>query len=107
MMHNPNDTHETRATGGHDDCEGRNLSPEVPSPKAFGSVVPDAHLPKCVFSKTNPSIWLVDYHLACEAGVANDDLFIIQCLLIYLAASERYSPTTFRARTCVLETLWI
>jgi hypothetical protein len=27
--------------------------------------------------KTNPSIWLEDYHLACRADMANDDLFII------------------------------
>jgi hypothetical protein len=39
--------------------------------------------------KTNPNIWLEDYHLACRAGGVYDDLFIIQFLLIYLADSAR------------------
>jgi hypothetical protein len=39
--------------------------------------------------KTNPSIWLEDYHLACRASVANNDLFIIQFLPIYLASMSR------------------
>jgi hypothetical protein len=34
--------------------------------------------------KTNPNIWLEDYCLACRAGGADDDLFIIQFLPIYL-----------------------
>jgi hypothetical protein len=39
--------------------------------------------------KTNPSVWLEDYHLACRVGGANDDHFIIQFLPIYLAYSAR------------------
>jgi hypothetical protein len=39
--------------------------------------------------KTNPSVWLVDYHLACKAGGVDDDLFIIQFLPIYLADSAQ------------------
>jgi hypothetical protein len=39
--------------------------------------------------KTNPSVWLEDCHLACRAGGANNDLFIIQFLPIYLAESAR------------------
>jgi hypothetical protein len=39
--------------------------------------------------KINPSVWLEDYRLACIAGGANDDLFIIQFLPIYLAESTR------------------
>jgi hypothetical protein len=39
--------------------------------------------------KTNPSVWLVDYHLACKAGGVEDDLFIIQFLPIYLADSAQ------------------
>jgi hypothetical protein len=39
--------------------------------------------------RTNPSVWLEDYHLACRAGGANGDLFIIQFLPIYLAESTR------------------
>jgi hypothetical protein len=46
----------------------------------------DACFPKCLQAlhnvvkydgKTNPSIWLEDYHLVCRAGGADDDLFII------------------------------
>jgi hypothetical protein len=32
--------------------------------------------------KTNPSIWLEDYCLACRVGGKDDDLFIIQFLPI-------------------------
>jgi hypothetical protein len=39
--------------------------------------------------KTNPSVWLEDFCLACRVGGANDDLFIIQFLSIYLADSAR------------------
>jgi hypothetical protein len=39
--------------------------------------------------KTNPSVWLEDYCLACRAGGANDDLFIIQFLPMYLANMAR------------------
>jgi hypothetical protein len=39
--------------------------------------------------KTNPSVWLEDYRLACRAGGVDDDLFIIQFLPIYLADSTR------------------
>jgi hypothetical protein len=39
--------------------------------------------------KTNPSIWLEDYCLACKAGGADNDLFIIQLLTIYLADTSR------------------
>jgi hypothetical protein len=39
--------------------------------------------------KTNPSIWLEDYRLACKVGRADDDLFIIQFLPIPLANMAR------------------
>jgi hypothetical protein len=39
--------------------------------------------------KTNPSVWLEDYRLACRAGGANDNLINIQFLPIYLADSVR------------------
>jgi hypothetical protein len=39
--------------------------------------------------KTNPSVWLEDYHLAHQVGNGNDDLFVIQFLPIYLADSAR------------------
>jgi hypothetical protein len=37
------------------------------------------------------SIWLEDYSLACTVGGVDDDLFIIQFLLIYLADADRAS----------------
>jgi hypothetical protein len=39
--------------------------------------------------KTNPSVWLEDYHLACRVGRVDDDLFIIQFISIYLADIAR------------------
>jgi hypothetical protein len=39
--------------------------------------------------KTNPSIWLEDYHLTCRASGADDDLFIIHFFTIYLADTAR------------------
>jgi hypothetical protein len=39
--------------------------------------------------KTNPSVWLEDYRLAYKVGGADDELFIIQFLPIYLADSAR------------------
>jgi hypothetical protein len=38
---------------------------------------------------TKPSIWLEDYRLACHAGGATDDLFIIKKLPLYLSDSAR------------------
>jgi hypothetical protein len=72
--------------GGCNDQEGS-------GPKAFGSNMHDACFLKRFRvsnnivkydGKTNPNIWLEDYCLACRAGGADDDLFIIQFLPIYL-----------------------
>jgi hypothetical protein len=38
---------------------------------------------------TNPSVWLEDYRLACHAGGAIDDLFVIKNLPLYLGDSVR------------------
>jgi hypothetical protein len=38
---------------------------------------------------TNPSVWLEDYRLACYAGGATDNLFIIKNLPLYLSDSAR------------------
>jgi hypothetical protein len=78
-VHNP-------CHGGHDDREWHSLSYEGLGPKVFRSNVRDTHFPKCFRTsnnvvrydgKTNPSVWLEDYHLTCRAGGADDDLFII------------------------------
>jgi hypothetical protein len=39
--------------------------------------------------KIKLSVWLENYHLACRVGGADDDLFIIQFLPIYLADTVR------------------
>jgi hypothetical protein len=58
--------------GGWDDREGHNLSPEGPSPKAFGSVLRNAHFARHFQAlgnvikydgKTNSSVWLEDCRL--------------------------------------------
>ena len=38
---------------------------------------------------TNPDVWLEDYRLACRAGGASDDRFIIQYLPICLGENVR------------------
>jgi hypothetical protein len=84
--------------GERNDQERRNLNSEGPGPKAYGSTVRDVCFLKCFWvpnnivkydDKTNPNIWLEDYHLACRASRADDDLFIIQFLPIYLANTAR------------------
>ena len=39
--------------------------------------------------KTNPSVWLEDYQLACHIGGARDDMFIIKNLPLHLTDSTR------------------
>jgi hypothetical protein len=76
-----------------DDWEGRSLSPKGVGPKAFGSNVCGARLPKHFWAssnilkydgKTKPSVWLEDYYLAGKVSGVDDGLFIIQFLPIYL-----------------------
>jgi hypothetical protein len=52
----------------------------------FGSAVHDVHFLKHFWEpsnfvkhdgKTNPSVWLEDYRLACKVGRVDDDLFFI------------------------------
>jgi hypothetical protein len=38
---------------------------------------------------TNPNVWLEDYRLACHAGGATDDLFVIKNLPLYLGDYAR------------------
>jgi hypothetical protein len=83
---------------GSNDQERCSPSLEGLGPKEFGSNVCDACFPRCFCDpnniieydgKTNPSIWLEDYCLVCRAGGADDDLFIIQFLPIYMAKTSR------------------
>jgi hypothetical protein len=82
--------------GGRDNREGHSLSPEGSGPKAFRGAVRNPRFPRCFWvpsniakydGKINPSVWLEDYLHVCRVGGANDDLFIIQFLHIYLAES--------------------
>ncbi len=85
--------------GGRFDREHeRSLTPEPAGPKAFGRRVLNAPFPARFRAptnigkyagETNPSVWLEDYRLACRAGGATDDNFVIQYLPIYLADSAR------------------
>jgi hypothetical protein len=84
--------------GGRSDREQRSLSPNEPGPKAFESNVCDTCFPRCFRApnnivkydgKTNPSVWLEDYRLTCRVGGADNDLFIIHFLPIYLADTSK------------------
>jgi hypothetical protein len=64
----------------------------------FGSNGRDTCFPKCFWvpnnvikydGKTNPNVWLEDYRPACRMGGADNDLFIIQFLPVYLANTTR------------------
>jgi hypothetical protein len=39
--------------------------------------------------ESNPDLWLEDYRLACQAGGADDDYFIIRNLPLFLTDSAR------------------
>ena len=62
------------------------MSPEPPGPRVFsvhirGANVPQWYCPPANIAKytgeTNPGLWLDDYCLACRAGGAEEDDFII------------------------------
>jgi hypothetical protein len=78
-----------------DDCEC-SWSPNQHGPRAFGWSIHDAKFPSCFRDltnmprydgDTNPSVWFEDYQLACHAGGATDDLFVIKNLPLYLGYS--------------------
>jgi hypothetical protein len=80
--------------GGHSNQERHSLSPEGPWPNAFERNVHDACFPRHFRvpnnvikydGKINPRVWLEDYRLVCTAGGADDNLYNIQFLPIYLA----------------------
>jgi hypothetical protein len=79
-----------------DDDHDRSWSPDQRGPRAFGQSIRDARFPSRFRAPTNvprydgdtnPSVWLEDYRLACHAGGATDDLFVIKNLLLYLSDS--------------------
>ena len=85
-----------RRGGRYDSNEDRSPSPGLPGPQAFGRHIlnaafplryrPPTNIPK-YSGETNPELWLEDYRLACQAGGACDDNFIIRNLPLFLANS--------------------
>ena len=78
--------------------EDRSLSPDLLGAEAFGrhilnAVFPPWYLPPTNILKysreTNPKLWLEDYQLACHAGGADSDNFIILNLPLFLSDSAR------------------
>ena len=82
----------------YDSSEDRSLSPDLPGPQAFGRHIlnaffppqyrPPTNIPK-YSGGTNPGLWLEDYWLACQAGGANNDNFVIRNLPLFLADLAR------------------
>ena len=80
--------------GCYDNGEDRSLSPDLLGPQAFGRHIlnavfppryrPPTNIPK-YSEKTNLGLWLEDYWLACQAGGADSDDFIIRNLPLFLA----------------------
>jgi hypothetical protein len=93
--------HDDRGCGRcHDSDDGRDLNRSLNQrgPRAFGRSIRDTKFPSRFCAPTNvprydgdtkPSIWLKDYRLACHAGGAKDDLFVIKNLPLYLGDSAR------------------
>ena len=74
------------------------MSPDPPGPRTFTRVIRRAHFPQRFrppanvvkyTGETNPGVWVEDYRLACRAGGANDDQFVIQYLPICLGENVR------------------
>ena len=82
----------------YDSSEDQSLSPDLPGPQAFSRHIlnavfppwyrPPTNIPK-YSGETNPGLWLQDYQLACQAGGADSDDFIIRNLPLFLANSAR------------------
>jgi hypothetical protein len=89
-----------RRDGCYDSVEdrGHSLTADLKGPRAFGQKVRDVQFPLRFRApttvlkydgETNPSVWFEDYKLACHAGGATGDLFIIKNLSLYLVDSAR------------------
>ena len=87
-----------RRSGCYDIGEDRSSSPGLPGPQAFSRHIlnaafpsryrPPTNIPK-YSGETNSRLWLEDYRLACQAGGADNDDFIIRNLPLFLADSAR------------------
>jgi hypothetical protein len=81
-----------------DDDRNRSWSPNQRGPQAFGQSIRDAKFPSRFRAPTNeprydgdtnPNVWHKDYQLACHAGGATDNLFVIKNMPLYLGDSAR------------------
>ena len=81
-----------RRGGRYDSGEDRSPSPNLSGPQAFGRHILNAAFPPqyrpptniLKYSReTNPRLWLKDYQLACQAGGADSDSFIIHNLPLF------------------------
>jgi hypothetical protein len=81
-----NDDRGRRRRHDSDDDRERSWSPNQWGPRAFDRSIRDAKFPSRFRAPTNvprydgdtnPSVWLEDYRLACHAGGATGDLFVI------------------------------
>ena len=79
-------------------AEERSPSPDLPGPQAFGRHILNTafsprYRPPTNISKysgeMNPGLWLEDYRLACQAGGAYSDSFIIRNGPLFLANLAR------------------
>jgi hypothetical protein len=75
-----------RREGCFDHDEDQSLSPSRPGPQAFGRHILRAPVPQQTWAPTNitkylgqsnPSLWVGDYRLACQAGGVDHDNFVI------------------------------
>ena len=94
-----------RRGGRYDIGEDQSLSPDLPRPQAFGQHILNAILPPryrpptniLKYSReTNPGLWLEDYRLACQAGGADKDDFIIHNLPLSWPIRHERGWNTFR-----------
>jgi hypothetical protein len=91
--------HDDRGRGGrYDNDDDRSWSPNQRGLRAFSQGVRDARVPPRFQALTNVSrydgdtnsrVWLEDYRLACHAGGATNNVFIIKNLLLYLGDSAQ------------------
>jgi hypothetical protein len=102
--------HDDRGRGRRHDSDNdreRSWSPSQRGPRAFGQNIHDAMFPSHFWAPTNvprydgdtnPRVWLEDYRLACHAGGATDDLFVIKNLPLYLDDSAPHVARALAVR---------
>jgi hypothetical protein len=87
-----------RRGGCHDSREDRSLTLEPPGTRVFIRDIRTTSFPQCFCQptlinkytgETDPRVWLNDYRLACQLGVATTDEVIIHNLPLHLADSAR------------------